>query len=192
MLKKLLHLTESHKKLYSHNEYKKCRNMLSTLLKRSKQGYFSKLFESNWNNIKNTWKGIKSLFTLKDISISVPRTLNHHNSTDANPVEIANIFNNFASVTEKAKANANYQHKNASKYREHKSFTSTFLSPSNKNRISGIISSLNPNKSVGPKSIPTKILKLLKDEIPFHLSASLISFSMGVFSSSLCIKKLQT
>ena len=53
--------------------------MLSTLLKRSKQSYFSKFFESTWNNIKNTWKGIESLITLKDISTSVPRTLNHNN-----------------------------------------------------------------------------------------------------------------
>ena len=53
--------------------------MLSTLLKRSKQSYFSNFFESTWNNIKNTWKGIESLITLKDISTSVPRTLNHNN-----------------------------------------------------------------------------------------------------------------
>ena len=43
--------------------------MSSTLLKRSKHSYFSN--ESNWNNIKNTWKGNKSLITLKGISTSV-------------------------------------------------------------------------------------------------------------------------
>ena len=83
--------------------------MLSTLLKRSKQSYFSKLFECNWNNIKNTWKEIKSLISLKDISTSVPRTLNHNNKTVTNPFEIANIFNNhFASVAQKTRANVNY------------------------------------------------------------------------------------
>ena len=30
-------------------------------MKRSKQAYYDKYFETNWNNIKNTWNGIKSL-----------------------------------------------------------------------------------------------------------------------------------
>ena len=34
-------------------------------MKKSKQAYFDKHFETNWNNIVNTWKGIKSLISLK-------------------------------------------------------------------------------------------------------------------------------
>ena len=45
-----------------HTNYKKYRNVLSILMKKSKQAYYHKHFERNWNNIKNTWKGIKSLF----------------------------------------------------------------------------------------------------------------------------------
>ena len=106
--------------------------MLSTLLKRSKHSYFSKFFESNWNNIKNTWKGIKSLITLKDISTSVPRTLKHNNKTVTNPVEIANIFNkHFVSVAEKTRVNVNYSHKHFSEYKENNSSNSFFLSPTN-------------------------------------------------------------
>ena len=163
--------------------YKKYRNILSTLLKRSKHSYFSKFFESNWNNIKNTWKGIKSLITLKDISTSVPRTLKHNNKTVTNPVEIANIFNkHFVSVAEKTRANVNYSHKHFSEYMENNSSNSFFLSPTNENKILGIISSSNSNKSVGPNSIPTRILKLLKDEISSNLSDIYnISFSMGIF-----------
>ena len=41
-----------------HTNYKKYRNLLSTLMKKSKQAYYDKYFEKNWNNIKNTWKGI--------------------------------------------------------------------------------------------------------------------------------------
>ena len=79
--------------------------MLSTLIESNKRGYFSKNFESYWNNIENTWKRIKSIITLKAISTSVPRTLNHNNKTLTNSVEIANIFNNhFVSVAEKARA----------------------------------------------------------------------------------------
>ena len=35
-------------------KYKKCRNLLSTLIKKRKQAYYDKYFERNWNNIKNT------------------------------------------------------------------------------------------------------------------------------------------
>ena len=50
-----------------HTNYKKQRNLLSTLMKKSKQVYYDKYFERNWNNIKNTWKGIKSLISLKTV-----------------------------------------------------------------------------------------------------------------------------
>ena len=37
-----------------HTNYKKYRNLLSTLMKKSKQAYYDKYFERNWNNINNT------------------------------------------------------------------------------------------------------------------------------------------
>ena len=100
--------------------------MLSTFLKRSKSLFF-KFVGSNWNNIKNTWKGIKSLITLKDISTSVPTTNN--NKTVTNPVEIANIFNKyFGSVAETTKVNVIYSHKIFFEYMENNSSNSFFLS----------------------------------------------------------------
>ena len=42
-----------------HTNYKKYRTLLSMLMKKSKQAYYNKYFETNWNNIKNTWKGGK-------------------------------------------------------------------------------------------------------------------------------------
>ena len=47
-----------------HTNFKKYRNLLSTLMKKSKQAYCNKYFKINWNNIKNTWKRIKSLISL--------------------------------------------------------------------------------------------------------------------------------
>ena len=107
--------------------------MLSTLLKISKRSYFSKLFESNSNIIKNTCKEINSFMTLEDISTSVPSTLNHNNKTVTNPVEIVNILNNqFVSVAEKTRANVNYSHKHFSECMEKNSSNSFFLSSTNK------------------------------------------------------------
>ena len=46
--------------------------MLSTILKQSKTNYQNHYFETNWNNIKNTWKGLKSILNIKNISAEIP------------------------------------------------------------------------------------------------------------------------
>ena len=38
-----------------HTNYKKYRNLLSTLMKKSKQASYDKYFETNWNNIVKTF-----------------------------------------------------------------------------------------------------------------------------------------
>ena len=88
-----------------HTNYKKYINLLCILLKKSKQAYYDKYFERNWNNIKNTWKGIKSLISLKTVASSIPTVLSLDNGdTITNPYDIANTFNNyFASIAETTK-----------------------------------------------------------------------------------------
>ena len=74
-------------------------------MKKSKQAYYDKYFERNWN-IKNTWKGIKSLISLKTVASSVPTVLSLDNGdTMTNPYDdIANTFNTyFASIPETTK-----------------------------------------------------------------------------------------
>ena len=54
-----------------------------------------------------------------------------------------------------------------------------------------MISSLNSDKSTGPNSLPTKILKLLKNEISTHLADTFnLSFSSGVFPFILKVAKV--
>ena len=88
-----------------HTNYKKYRNLLSTLMKKSKQVSYDKYFEKNWNNIKNTWKKIKSLVSLKTVAFSVPTLLSLNNGdTITNPYDITNTFNNyFVSIAETTK-----------------------------------------------------------------------------------------
>ena len=75
-----------------HIKYKQYRNLISTLLKRSKRSYFRKIFDDNLNNLKNTWKGIKNLISLKLTHFS-PSSIYYNNKTVASPFEIANAFN---------------------------------------------------------------------------------------------------
>ena len=139
-----------------HTKYKIYRNLLSTLMKKSKQAYYEKYFERNWNNIMNTWKGIKSLINLKTATSRVPTVLYLGNGgTITNPYDIANTFNNyFASIAETTKKSIKYSHKHFSDYLSNKSSTTIFLQPTDKEEITNIISSLNSNKASGPNSIP--------------------------------------
>ena len=96
---KLINAKHAILKEETHTEYKKYRDLLSTFLKKSKQTYYNKYFEKNWNNIKNTWKGIKSLTFLNSVASS-PSTVLSCDNDNTNPYNIANTFNNyFATIT---------------------------------------------------------------------------------------------
>ena len=155
-----------------HTNYKKYRNLLSTLMKKSKQAYYDKYFERNWNNIKDTWKGIKSLISLKTVASNVRNVLSlDHGDTITNPYDIANTFNNyFASLAETTKKSIKYSMKNFSDYLSNESISTLFLQPTDRKEIVNIISSLNSNKASGPNSIPYRILFLLKNEISKQLA----------------------
>ena len=101
-----------------HTNYKKYRNLLSTLTKKSKQAYYDKYFERNLNKIKNTCKGIISIISLKTVAFSVTTVLSPDNGdTITNPYDIANTFNNcFASIAETTKKSIKYSHKHFSDY----------------------------------------------------------------------------
>ena len=54
------------------------------------------------NNIRNNWRGIKSILTINDTSSDFPKCLSSNGSTFTSQVEISNIFNNyFAAIAEK-------------------------------------------------------------------------------------------
>ena len=98
-------------------------------MKKSKQAYYNKYFERNWNNIKNTWKEIKSLISLKNLASSVPTILSLDNGdTITNPYDIVNTFNNyFASIAETTTRNIKYSRKHFSDYLSNESSSTIFL-----------------------------------------------------------------
>ena len=132
--------------------------MLSTILKQSKTNCYNHYFETNWNSIKNTWKGLKSILNIKNISADIPKTLTVDGTTISNPMEISNIFNNyFSSIATKTKLNISFSHNHFSNFLKYRSNISFFVCPTEKTEIENVLSSLDSNKSVGLKSIPTEI-----------------------------------
>ena len=167
--------------------------MLSTLMKKSKQNYFAKFFENNLKNLKNTWKGIKSIISMKNSSSNSPVLLIYQNENIDNPERIANIFNNsFNTIGEKTQqAKIKHAHKKYTDYLTNENPDMLFLSPTNKEEIKFILSSLDINKSTGPYSIPSKVLNMLKNDISEQL-ADLFnhSFTRGTFPTLLKTAKV--
>ena len=113
LLTKFIKLKEPTLKNEAHTKYKLYRNMLATLLKRSKHTYFSSFFQNHINDLKNTWKGIKRIISLKDSTSTVPSTITEDNISLINPKDIADAaFNNyFSNVATGIKSSIKYSRK---------------------------------------------------------------------------------
>ena len=96
---------------------------------------------------------------------------------------ISNIFNNyFSSIANKKKPNISFSHKHFSHFLKNRSNILFFVSPTDKTEIENFISSLDSNKTVGPKSILTKVLKLPKNDIYSQLSEIFYLFLLWCLS----------
>ena len=161
--------------------------MLGTLLKRSKHIYFSSFFQNHINDLKNTWKNIKRIVSLKDSSSTVPSTITEDNISSTAPTDIADAFSNyFSNVASGIQSPIKHSRNNFFAFVPQIDINSFFINPTDKTEIRNIILSLDPLKSIGPNSIPTKILKLLSNDISTQFAELFnLSFSEGVFPSIL-------
>ena len=115
----------------------------------------------------------------------------HEENFIADPLPIANVFNDFFStVAQKVQSKIKFSRKSFSDFLPPNIHESIILSQITEDEISKIISSLNSSKSTGSNSIPTKILKLLQVQISKHLTDINLSFTTGIFPHSLNLPKL--
>ena len=78
-------------------------------MKRSKQNYYSRYFESNLTNIKNCRKSI----SMKSFSLITSTLLTFQNKNMDNPKRIAKIFSNyFNTIGKKTQAKIKYSDNN--------------------------------------------------------------------------------
>ena len=108
--------------------------------------------------------------------------LTHKGATVTDPLHNAKSFNDYFSlIAEKTKANIKFPNKLFQDLLHHVNAESLFITPTDAHEVNLIMSSLNSDKCSGPNSLPTKILKLLKNDISTHLAGIFnLSFSSGV------------
>ena len=153
------------------------KNKIKTLIRASKKDYFKNYFAKNANNAKNLWKGINEIISSKTKSNTTINCLEITNedkttSTVTDPKDISNIavnyFTNIADeILKKRKYNGN---KHFTDYLKSPNANSFFTNPTDPKEIESIIKLFDPNKSVGPNSLPPKILKLLATQISTPIS----------------------
>ena len=173
--------------------YKKFRNRVAVLLKESKTNYFHNFFHTNGNNMKLLWSGIKSIISNNNSKTNIISKFNDINGNlTTDPTMIANTFNNFfANVAGNITKSITRTRKSPMDYLGNRNEHSLFMTPVLPMEISGIISSLKTGKSIGPNSIPTKLLKVLCPHICSSLSDIINeSFQSGTFPEKLQLAKV--
>ena len=114
--------------------------------------------------------------------------LNIDGKTITDPKLITNSFNSyFGSIAQKTKNNIKQSNKCFSDFLTSPNTRSFFISPTDKGEVSDTIKNLNNNKSVGPMSIPSAILKQIAPTISAPLSKIInLCFETGLFPT--CLK----
>lgn len=92
LLEKFIKYANSIIKKKLHNGSKNFKNMISTLLRQSTKNSFDKYFKYNIINMKNTWKGIKSIIYLQKLTNESPKIITFGDQTVINPQIIVNTL----------------------------------------------------------------------------------------------------
>ena len=143
--------------------------------------------------MKKIWTGINSIISRKSFarsSIDVIQDAFGKSVTD--PVHMSNIFNEcFVNVPDNIEKTIPRTPNSPLSYLGSAVENSLFLSPVTHLEIEDLIANLNSSKSIGPNSVPTNILKILKHHIS-HPLAEIVNqaFLKGTFPSKLKIAKV--
>ena len=174
--------------------FKKFRNRIAIALKDSKANYYYNYFKINSKNMKQLWLGIKSVISIrKSSNVNVISKLkNSDGALTSDPVVIANLFNKFfVNVSHDITKKIPRTRKSPLDFISNSIGESFFIAPSVPSEISDIINMLKSGKSLGPNSIPIKLLKHLCPLISLPLSQIINeSFQSGIFPDKMKLAKV--
>ena len=173
--------------------YNKFRNRAVSEQRKSKKKYFHAFSQRYQSNIKMLWSGIRFILNIKNKSkLSLICQLKYNGTCVNDLQKIGNTFYNyFVNVGSNIDKIIPRTKKVPLDYLVSRTPNSIFLDPVTPREIEIIINSLNPNKSTGPYSIPTFLLKLLSTHISMSLSKiAKHSFVTGVFPGKLKFGKV--
>ena len=184
--------TKSHDSEYL---YKKFRNKVVFETRKNRVEYFKNYFNTNKNNMKKLWAGIRSIVNVGENKCGIQISHLTQDGKEINdPQQMANIFNNFFLNVSKKITNAIPRtRKSPLDYLKHFNGKSFLLSAVTPNEIEDLINSFQEGKAVGPYGIPIKLLKMISHHISVLFCVIVNeSFVSGVFPDRLKLAKVIT
>ena len=163
------------------------RNLIISLIRKSKCDYYTSYFEENRTDSKKTWEGIRNIVNISKKTKVVPIQLKYKNEIKCDNKDMAESFNDFfVNIGNMVEDKIPKGTKNFRTYLKNKNLDNLLLSPVDSIEVDSMISSSKSNKACGPNSIPSKILKSYKNYLIEPITHLInLSFSQGNFPSLL-------
>ena len=141
------------------NKYKRYRNNLNSVIRTSKQMYYSKELENAEGNLNATWNAINQVLN-KNKPRNNPDNLKLDNKEITNPAGIAQAFNSyFTNIGPELASKISCDNKHFTEYlSEPNQYTMCFI-PTDQHEILKIVKTLKSKKLTGHDGISTKLLK---------------------------------
>ena len=141
------------------NKYTSYKNIVTHIIRLEKKKYFETRLALYKHDMQNTWKIIKQAMNLHDKKCDLTK-IKFNNELIEDPVNIANVFNNyFSSIGENLARDIPPSNKQFVDFLDQPNPNSMFLLPTNRNEIISIVSKLHNKKSSGYDGFNSFILK---------------------------------
>ena len=139
-------------------KFKRYRNRLTDLIKKTKINYFKKQIENNQNSTKNMWNTINSACGKVKKELIIKEIKEENGNTISDKREIVERFNSFFSGIGEKLAGQIVQPQNP--FVENKiSSNSIFISPTTSEEVERVVLDLKNKKSAGIDKIKSEVLK---------------------------------
>ena len=165
----------------------KIQKHINILTRISRANYYQRFFQEHKQNMLKTWEGIKAIINIGNISKKYINCLNINDIDETDPAILSDSFNKFfTTIAQKIKSKIVPTNKEYTNYLTNPCEKTFFLKPTTSNETEEIIKTLNVYKSLGPNSIPTKLLQKFSKSNSIPLSSLInLSFKNGVFLNAL-------
>ena len=174
-------------KILISEKYKKYRNLILTLQRKSKQNYYQHFFEKNKSDVKKVWSGIRNILAVSKKKITNIDSLNYNGKNLTNNKDKADGLNDFfTNIGKMVEQKIPVTQNSFEQYLTNPNASKIAHKPCTDIEVIEIIRGFQNSKACGPNSIPTNLLKIASP-ILVPLLTSLInkSLAQGVFPSLL-------
>lgn len=154
-----------------HRKYTVFRNMFNKVKKFSKQTYYTTLLNKYKNDVKNTWKTLRSIIGKKQDKKPISDNFKSNGTSITDPIQISNEFcKYFTNIGSHYASAIPDPVKHFSEHMKNRVNSSVFLAPTDPNEILKIITGMKDKKSSGVDGINSSFLKRIANQICVPIS----------------------